>query len=96
MSHDAQNAVLEKIRAVGVHSDVTLAVSPADALRVLDGSGIINSDFSRPEAIDTYEGTQDDDGVLSWKLDRQLPKAVGRLDAPGRSPVMLSLADVIP
>lgn len=96
MPHDVQFAVLEKIRAAGVRGDVTLFVSPADALRVMDGTGIIDSSFSRPEAIDTYEGTQDDDGVLSWKLDRQLPRGVGRIETPRRTPTMLSLADVIP
>lgn len=96
MAYDVQYAVLAKIRAAGVHGDVTLAVSPMDAVRVLGDTGIINSTFSEPEAINTYDGTQDGQGMLSWKLDRQLPMGVGHIEAPGRTPVMLSLADVIP
>lgn len=96
MTYDVQYAVLSKVRAAGVAGDVTLCVSSADALRVLDGTGIINSDFSRPEAIDTYEGTRDGEGILSWKLDRQLPKGVARIERAAGTPTLISLADIIP
>lgn len=92
MPDNVQFAVLSKLRAAGVRDDATLTVSPADAFQFLDGtSGIIKCDFSRPEVIDTYE-TQDDEG----RLDRQLPKGVGRIEGSAVSPTQIRLADVIP
>lgn len=93
--HDVQFAVLEEIRATGISDDFTLYVSEFDALRVLEGTNITNSAFTSPEAIDSYEGTQDDAGVLFWRLDRSLARGVGRIEQTDQPSRRIDLSSVI-
>lgn len=73
MTQDVQFDILAKVRAAGVAGDATLYLSHRDARRLVDGFQEINSAISAPEHVDVYGGTQDDGGILQYRLDDSLP-----------------------
>jgi hypothetical protein len=62
------------------------------------GEGHPSLESPAPDAgeIVRYPRTADNQGTLTWKLDREMPKGIGRIEALGVDSFRIVLVDVIP
>lgn len=93
---DVSFDVLDKLRRAGINEDAMIILSRLDAGRLVGGIGRVNRDLQGPETIGAYEGAQDHHGTLLFALDESLPRGVARIEVSRRSPIMMSVVDVIP
>lgn len=94
MTRDIQFTILEKIRAAGIPGDAVLYVSQFDARAIINGLQVIDAAINEPETIERYEGTEDNHGVLTYKLDPTLPATVAAVEQRNGGRIHISLAGI--
>ena len=72
MSRDMHHDILDRIRQSGFVGSGVLNLSRHDAERLIRSIPELDAVSATPEQIDTYAGTRDVAGVITYRLDEEL------------------------
>lgn len=94
MGWDIEFRVTTRARQAGADGSVVLHVPREVARQLVDALGASRSNFHGPEDVRNHPGTVDDQGVVTYQLDRELAPGWGAFELPSGQRVPVDLANL--